>query len=69
MNQDVPAAELEAPMPDAAEDLYYASGHWGQYIFIIPSRNVIIVRTGDDRDHSFDLNIFVPLALAVAEVA
>ncbi len=52
-------------MPDAP-DLYYAAGHWGQYIIVIPSWDVIIVRTGDDRDGSYSNNTMIPLALALA---
>lgn len=51
--------------PDAPE-LYYAAGHWGQYIIVIPSWDVVIVRTGDDRDGSYDNNVMIPLALALA---
>ncbi len=32
--------------PDAPEDLFYASGFDGQFIYIIPSEELIIVRTG-----------------------
>lgn len=46
-------------------DLYYAAGHWGQYIIVVPSWNVIIVRTGDDRDGSYSNRDLIPLALAV----
>ena len=52
-------------MPNAPE-LYYASGHWGQYIIVIPSWDVVIVRTGDDRDGSYENNTLIPLALALA---
>jgi CubicO group peptidase (beta-lactamase class C family) len=32
--------------PDAPADMYYADGYGGQYIFIIPSQKLIIVRLG-----------------------
>ena len=41
-----------------------ASGHWGQKLFVIPSRDLVIVRTGDDRDRSFDTGTFLRLVLA-----
>ena len=36
-------------IPGFPEDIYYFSGHEGQYIFIIPSKNVVIVRLGMTR--------------------
>jgi CubicO group peptidase (beta-lactamase class C family) len=34
--------------PQAPYDLYFAAGHYGQVLIIIPSENVIIARTGYD---------------------
>jgi len=33
-------------LPGLPEDLYFMSGHEGQFVFIIPARNMVIVRTG-----------------------
>jgi len=33
-------------IPGFPEDIYYFSGHEGQYIFVIPSKNAVIVRLG-----------------------
>jgi CubicO group peptidase (beta-lactamase class C family) len=54
----------ERPWPAAPADTIAASGHWGQKLFVIPSRDLVIVRTGDDRDRSFDNDTFLRLALA-----
>ncbi|MBK7891025.1 MAG: serine hydrolase [Bdellovibrionales bacterium] len=35
-------------MPEAPGDLYFAAGHYGQVIAIVPSQNLIIARTGYD---------------------
>lgn len=35
-------------MPEAPSDLYFAAGHYGQLIAIVPSQNLIIARTGYD---------------------
>ena len=32
--------------PDAPTDLFYADGYQGQFVFIIPSKDLVIVRTG-----------------------
>ncbi|MEZ0007478.1 CubicO group peptidase (beta-lactamase class C family) [Flavobacterium sp. 28YEA47A] len=42
--------------PDAPKDLYYASGFQGQKIFIIPSKNLVIVRFGLTDDDAFGFN-------------
>jgi CubicO group peptidase (beta-lactamase class C family) len=52
------------PWPDAPADTIAASGHWGQKMFVIPSRDLVIVRTGDDRDRSFETDTFLRLVLA-----
>ena len=58
--------ETERVWKDAPPDAYAARGHWGQVIVVVPSRDVVIVRTGDDRKGRVDLNVLIPLALAVA---
>jgi CubicO group peptidase (beta-lactamase class C family) len=44
---------------DAPRDMYYASGFQGQKIFIIPSKDLVIVRMGLTDDESFDFNGFL----------
>jgi CubicO group peptidase (beta-lactamase class C family) len=41
-------------MPDVPEDAYFAAGHMGQHSFIIPSRDVVIVRLGPSPGHTDD---------------
>jgi CubicO group peptidase (beta-lactamase class C family) len=49
--------------PEAPEDTIAGMGHWGQKLFVMPSRDLVIVRTGDDRDRSFDNDRFLRLVL------
>lgn len=42
--------------PDAPRDMYLARGHDGQFICIIPSRELIVIRTGYSQKGEFDLN-------------
>lgn len=49
---------------DVPDDAYAAEGHWGQYIIVLPSQDLVIVRTGDDRDGSFDPNTMLKSMLA-----
>lgn len=45
--------------PDAPLDMYSCNGFKGQYVFIIPSKNLVIVRTGLKGEPKFDVNEFV----------
>jgi CubicO group peptidase (beta-lactamase class C family) len=60
----VPSQGVAKPWPDAPDDAFAAEGHWGQFIVVVPSRDAVLVRTGDDRDDTFQLNRFIRLALA-----
>jgi CubicO group peptidase (beta-lactamase class C family) len=56
------AQDRGAPSPDprAPADLFYASGHDGQVVAIVPSRDLVIVRAGlTPDDGRYDLNGFV----------
>ena len=50
-------------LPDVPEDLFSCNGHRGQRIYIIPSRNLVIVRLGFSEEH-FDHNEFLKEILA-----
>jgi len=45
--------------PDAPKDLYGLHGYQGQRVFIIPSKDLIIVRTGLASSDFFDYNKFI----------
>ena len=45
--------------PDAPEDMFMANGYQGQHVFIIPSRDLVIVRTGLAEAPDFDGNAFL----------
>ncbi|GMN08866.1 serine hydrolase [Croceitalea sp. MTPC9] len=45
--------------PDAPRDLYSMNGFQGQYVFIIPSKNLVVVRTGLAENPVFDVNRFL----------
>jgi CubicO group peptidase (beta-lactamase class C family) len=45
--------------PDAPKDMYMANGYQGQHVFIIPSKNLVIVRTGLAEGPDFDGNAFL----------
>lgn len=45
--------------PDVPEDMYSCNGHDGQYIYIIPSKDLVVVRTGFSKKGEFDNNEFL----------
>ncbi len=45
--------------PDVPRDMYSANGYQGQYVFIIPSKDLVVVRTGLAEDPEFDVNVFL----------
>lgn len=70
LNAPVPeVGQTALPWPSLPADAYAARGHWGQAIVVVPSLDVVIVRTADDRDGSFSLDRLGALALAVAGVS
>ena len=45
--------------PDAPRDLYSCNGFQGQRVFIVPSKELVIVRMGLTEDDRFDFNAFL----------
>lgn len=50
--------------PDAPSDMFYADGFEGQQIFIIPSKDLVVVRLGLTLHNNFDGNKFLRELLA-----
>ena len=50
---------LSGDQPDAPKDTYMCKGHDGQFIFIIPSKQLIVVRTGFSKHGEFDTNLML----------
>ena len=45
--------------PDVPSDMFYCDGFAYQFIYIIPSKKLVVVRLGLTLDHSFDENAFL----------
>ena len=54
----------EGKYPDAPRDLFSANGYQGQRVFIIPSKDLVIVRTGLAGSPDFKANRFLKEVLA-----
>jgi CubicO group peptidase (beta-lactamase class C family) len=68
-NRTVSVGGPELAWPAAPADAFAAMGHWGQRIFVIPSRDMVIVRTGDDRNGGLNDATFLALALPAFSAA
>lgn len=67
LNAPVPELMHESRWQTAPPDTFAALGHWGQTIFVIPSADLVLVRTADDRETGvFDRERYLELALALA---
>ncbi|MBT8320660.1 MAG: beta-lactamase family protein, partial [Eudoraea sp.] len=49
----------EGKYPGVPLDLYSANGYQGQFVFVIPSKDLVIVRTGLAEPPEFDLDTFL----------
>ncbi len=53
--------------PDVPRDLFSANGYQGQYVFVIPSKDLVVVRTGLSEEPGFDINTFLKEIIAAIE--
>lgn len=57
----------EGIYPDVPKDLYSMNGYQGQYVFIIPSKDLVVVRTGLAEFPEFDVNGFLAALVKAIE--
>jgi CubicO group peptidase (beta-lactamase class C family) len=53
--------------PDVPRDMFSANGFQGQYVFVVPSKELVVVRTGLAEDPDFDVNGFLSGIIAAIE--
>jgi CubicO group peptidase (beta-lactamase class C family) len=50
LNAPQPRAQIGKPYPGFPDDMYFASGHDGQELVVVPSWDMVVVRCGNDRN-------------------
>ena len=54
-------------LPDCPQDVYSMNGYEGQRVFIIPSRDMVVIRMGQTKKDDFDMNEFLSSILSCVE--
>ena len=67
LNAGEPGKPETREWPDLPDDIYYASGHDGQDVVILPSQNMIVVRLSVSRGDSWDMAEFLADVMAAVE--
>lgn len=67
MDSRNPARGLKNSAPFAAEDLFYLEGRGGQRVYVVPSRELVVVREGEIRMDWDDAAFLNPIIRAVPE--
>ena len=57
----------EGQFPDVPKDMYSMNGYEGQYVFMIPSKDLVVVRTGLAESPDFDINGFLAAVVGAIE--
>ncbi len=63
MNFDRTDRKYKRTFPAAPPHTFWAKGHWGQYLIIIPESDTMIIRFGNDRKSQFPMDQFISLLL------
>lgn len=51
LNQDAPAVKMENEFKNSPKDMFFAAGHYGQLILMIPSQKIVFVMTGHNKEY------------------
>lgn len=64
LNAGEPGNEEVRKMPKVSRDVYSMNGYEGQRVFIVPSKNMVVVRLGKSKKGHFDFDTFLSSILA-----
>jgi CubicO group peptidase (beta-lactamase class C family) len=63
VNLPVPNHGIDRIYPQAPHDMFFAEGHYGQIILLMPSQDLIVARTGHDSEYDSKINHIAELAV------
>jgi CubicO group peptidase (beta-lactamase class C family) len=64
LNKTVKGIREPREFPNSPEDMYFAAGHFGQLIFVIPSKDMVIVHTGGNKEYWSRIDRIVQKSIA-----
>jgi CubicO group peptidase (beta-lactamase class C family) len=59
LNAGAPNNKADRNFPAVPEDMFYLSGYEGQDVFVIPSKNLVVVKLGLTTGNWIDANAFL----------
>jgi CubicO group peptidase (beta-lactamase class C family) len=70
LNAGAPGDPDDRPFPSLPTDLFYASGYEGQFVVVLPSHDLVVVRLGQSEpERAFDVEGFLRSLLAAFPTA
>ena len=66
LNHPNPRKELVKEIPRAPDNLFFGSGHHGQFLAVYPDQELILVRNGNDKKQSINRAELFSLAYEVS---
>lgn len=68
LNQAIPEKDIPLPFPNSPTDMYFASGHYGQWVIVFPSLDTVVARVGHDNEYWSKLDqIFSRMVACISE--
>ena len=64
LNRSVDALNCPAEFPHAPSDMFFAAGHYGQLMLVMPTQDLVIARTGHDASYWSKIDGFASKAVS-----
>lgn len=67
MDNGSKVTRFENEFKNSPKDMFFAAGHYGQLIIVLPTQDMVIVRTGSDKEYWSKIDSFVSKAVKCFE--